>query len=128
MKKELRKKSILKRIAENTPAPLQYALSKGAVLVGAGVIPILIFEYSPVLGYWWGILLLLYIAALIFIRIRILWPREKAVLLHDLGPEQFYALFPKEKKRDERRQALQEKRAARRERRAERAIRRKERK
>ena len=97
-----------KRIDQNMPPALRFALSKGAVYLGAGVVPILLFEYSPRLGYWWIVLLLLYIALLITVRVLILWPREKNALMNELGPEQFYALFPKEKKRDERRKKRQE--------------------
>ena len=65
--------------------------------------PILLIDASPRLGYWWFLLLMAYIALLIWLRAKLLWRRERVVLLRDLGEEQFYAVFPREKKRDERR-------------------------
>lgn len=85
------------------PPLVTFALSKAAVYVGAGVVPILLIDASPRLGYWWFLLLMAYIALLIWLRAKLLWRRERVVLLRDLGPEQFYAVFPREKKRDERR-------------------------
>ena len=93
----------------NLPPALQFALAKGALYVGAGVVPILLLEYSPVLGVWWAILLTAYIGLLITLRVLVLWPRERNALIHDLGEEQFYALFPKEKKKAERRKKREQK-------------------
>ena len=85
------------------PPMLSYALSKAAVYVGAGIVPILLFDNSEKLGFWWFLLLVGYIALLIWLRAALLWRRERISLLRDLGEEQFYAAFPQEKKRDERR-------------------------
>ena len=103
-------KSFFKRLWENLPPMVQYALAKGSVFVGAGVVPILLFEYSPQLDFWWVVLLVFWIGLLIALRVLVLWPREKNALINDLGYEQFYALFPQEKKRDERRQRRKERR------------------
>ena len=85
------------------PPMLSYALSKAAVYVGAGIVPILLFDNSEKLGFWWFLLLAGYISLLIWLRAALLWRRERVSLLRDLGEEQFYAAFPREKKRDERR-------------------------
>ncbi len=85
------------------PPVVSFGLSKGAVYLGAGVVPILLFDASPRLGFWWFILFLAYVALLIWLRAKLLWRRERVVLLRDLGPAQFYAVFPREKKLDERR-------------------------
>ena len=95
------------------PPVVSFGLSKGAVYLGAGVVPILLFDASPRLGFWWFILFLAYVALLIWLRAKLLWRRERVVLLRDLGPEQFYAVFPREKKLDERRARRAAKRKAR---------------
>lgn len=85
------------------PPMVQYMLTKAAVLAGAGVVPILLFDASPRLGPWWFILVLAYLALLIWARAALLWRRERIVLRRDLGDEQFYAAFPRERRRDARR-------------------------
>ena len=85
------------------PPMLSFAASKAAVYVGAGIVPILLFDHSEKLGFWWFLLLVGYIALLIWARAALLWRRERISLLRDLGEEQFYAAFPRERKRDERR-------------------------
>ena len=44
---------------------MSFGLSKGAVYLGAGVVPILLFDASPRLGFRWFILFLAYVALLI---------------------------------------------------------------
>ncbi len=94
------------------PPMLSFAASKAAVYVGAGVVPILLFDNSEKLGFWWFLLLAGYIGLLIWLRAALLWRRERIALLRDLGEEQFYAAFPRERKRDERRAKRQARRLA----------------
>lgn len=92
------------------PPTLQFALSKGVFLL-ALIPPILLFEHSQDLGYWWAALLLLYSAVLIYILSRISYRREMKVLRHDLGDEQFFRAFPAERRREERRVRRKQRRA-----------------
>lgn len=82
---------------------LSFAASKAAVYVGAGIVPILLFDNSEKLGFWWFLLLAGYISLLIWARAALLWRRERVRLLRDLGEEQFYAAFPRERKLAQRR-------------------------
>lgn len=76
---------------------------------------IILFSYADRLGPCWMPILLAYFALLSFFYVRILRPRELARLRYQLGDEQFFELFPRERKREERQKA----RKARAERRAD---------
>lgn len=64
--------------------------------------PILLFDYSTRLGYWWGVLLAIYYSSITLVYIRIMLKREKVWIRQQLGAEQFYKLFPGELRREQR--------------------------
>ena len=61
--------------------------------------PILLFDYSSVLGIWWSVLLTAYSAALTAVLAYFLYRKEMHKLKYLLGEELFYKKFPKERKR-----------------------------
>ena len=74
--------------------------------------PIYLFDYSDELGYWWGVLLMIYYGGLIMLYISILLKREKIWIRQQLGDETFYKLFPGEKRKLERQREKARKAAA----------------
>ena len=72
------------------------------VYVGALLPPILLMQNSRLLGPLWWVLLLLYAGALIYSLAWVLYRREMKYLRGQLGDEQFFARFPREKKREAR--------------------------
>ena len=73
------------------------------LLFFAAIVPaLLLFDYSEQLGYWWSILMLLYIGLFMFAGLAIRWRREMDEFRRLLGDEQFFAQFPKEWKREQR--------------------------
>ena len=76
------------------------------LLFFAAIVPaLLLFDYSEQLGYWWSILMALYIGLFMFAGLALRWRREMDEFRRLLGDEQFFAQFPGELKREKRRKA-----------------------
>ena len=78
------------------------ALSYTATIV-LSLPALLLFCYADRLGLSWSILLFAYMGLLTASYAMIIRPREMAKLRYDLGDEQFFEIFPREKKKEQRR-------------------------
>ena len=65
-------------------------------------------------GVWWAILLLLYLATLVVIHTKIVYPREMARMRFILGDEAFFLVYPEEKKKELKRREREKRRQERR--------------
>ena len=70
--------------------------------------PILLLCWAEKLGRLWAILLIAYMTLLITAFAKILWSRQMVKLRYDLGDEQFFRAFPRERKKELRRKARQQ--------------------
>jgi len=75
------------------------------ITAGLNLPAILLFCYADRLGLSWSVLLFAYMGLLIATYALIIRPRELAKLRYDLGDERFFELFPREKKKEQRKLA-----------------------
>lgn len=90
--------------------PLTQVILIGAVYaVMQLLVPVLLFDYSEVLGVFWVILLVLYTAILVLSAAYLFYRREIRYLEGMYGTDFVLNAFPKEKKRRERKVARERK-------------------
>lgn len=100
----------IQKIIDNIPPSLQALIFVIPTFTLGSLPPILLFCSADKLGYWWTILLILYIAIIIAVAGIILYFREIRALRIILGDELFFKKFPREKKRYIRKLRREEKR------------------
>ena len=95
------------------PAWLYFgAIATAAVVMIMPVV--LLVAFADRLGVWWAILLLLYLATLVVIHTKIVYPREMARMRFILGDEAFFLVYPEEKKKELKRREREKRRQERR--------------
>lgn len=87
----------------------QVILIGGVYAVMQLLVPVLLFDYSEVLGVFWVILLVLYTAILVLSAAYLFYRREIRYLEGMYGTDFVLNAFPKEKKRRERKVARERK-------------------
>ena len=92
-----------KKIKGYKVPPAAIIVGSVAFTVGINTPMILIFAHANVFGYWWFVLVLLYMLLFLSIYAFLIKPRDMARLRYMLGDEAFFELFPKELKREIRR-------------------------
>ena len=101
-----RHRELLRGLSIRMGLPPAVGLALGAAATVILSLPvILLFCYADHLGRWWLVLLLLYFAALITVHVAIVLPREMDRLRYQMGDEAFFLVYPKERKKEQRRRA-----------------------
>ena len=100
----------IQKIIDNTPPSLQALIFVIPTTILIMLPPILLFCSADKLGYWWIILLILYISIIIAVTGIILYFKNIKALRVILGDELFFKQFPREKKRYIRKLRREEKR------------------
>lgn len=100
----------IRKIIDNIPPSLQVMIFAIPTFTLITLPPIFLFCSADKLGYWWTILLVLYITLIVAVTGIILYFKEIRAFRRILGDELFFKKFPREKKRYIRKLHREEKR------------------